>query len=285
MTVDNDLVLEAAFPGFPISGLSSRLGNLISMVQTQNLPTSPRLQHLYEELVEPLWIDERVHPGQRLVQVTIAHPGSPDAAMAATMLDWGYCSRYYSGNGEPELPLEPRALRSTAYTLVATIDVGHRSIMLGTLQVVIGPTVPALLLFDPVEIDVPSGDPGQSSADGWCNVGELRRFSVSPLLEVVSDDFATASALRGYRSEIYRAMYAHSLGLFREAGVGTIYGIATPQAHRFFTRSGMPMRAIQGARLRETAELRQLQIRFAGYWRPNGPHDQQPALYQIPYAN
>jgi hypothetical protein len=255
---------------FSLPGLAGRLPMLIEKARRHPPLKGVALQRLYGELVNSLKFDASGRITDS-VAVTTAEPGSAHARTAATMLDWGSCSHYCTGHDEPELPPEIAILHSHTHTLVATVSVGHTSIVLGTLQAVIGPTVPALMLFGPASDD--SGSPGM--------VGELRRFSVSPLLEVPTHDYVLGVVLRDYRSQIYRGLYTRSLEIFRTAGVETIYGIATPEIYRFFTRSGMPMRRLGGMKLIDSAELRQLQYRFARYWRPQAPKDQQPAMYQI----
>ena len=263
--------LEVGPSQFTLTGLARRLPLLVAMASDQSTAKEPTLQRLYDDLIRPLRIDEHATPMSDCVEATIVDPGTADAATAAAMLDWGYCSHYYTGEGEPELPPEPTILRARTHTLAATLRVGEDTIMLGTLQVVIGPTVPALSLFGPVD----TSDFGM--------VGELRRFSVSPLLEVAADDYVLGVILRDYRSQIYRGLYNRSLEILRDAGVETIYGIATPEIYRFFTRSGMPMRRLHEMVLRDSAEMRRLRYRFARYWRPYAPAEQQPALYQILY--
>ncbi len=282
MTAELTLPRYESSTEFSLAGLAARLPMLIENARCNLPPKGIALQRLYGELINPLRVDacSRITD---FVEVTTAEPGSAHARTAATMLDWGYCSHYYTGHDEPELPPEIAILHSRTHTLVATVSVGQTTVVLGTLQAVIGPTVPALKLFGPVT-DASRQDTSINVFDTHRLVGELRRFSVSPLLEVATDDYALGVVLRDYRSQIYRALYTRSLELFRAAGVETIYGIATPEIYRFFTRSGMPMRRIDGMALIESAELRHLQYRFARYWRPQAPKDQQPALYEILYS-
>ena len=163
------------------------------------------------------------------------------------------------------------------------MTIGQKEIVIGTLQAVIGRTVPALELFRPVSgSQLPHRAATTRSATGEL-VGELRRFSVSPLLEVVppTSDEPLKEMLRDYRSRIYKGLYAYSLELFRTLRVPFLYGIATPEIYRFFTRSSMSMRRLDDMVLAETAEVRALQHSFAHYWRLDAPQEQQPALYQI----
>jgi hypothetical protein len=67
----------------------------------------------------------------------------------------------------------------------------------------------------------------------------------------------------------------------RLARARVVYGVATPEIYRFFTRSGMPMRRLEEAVLVDSAEVRALQQQCARYWRPVEPVAQQPALYRI----
>ena len=271
MTADPIYSSPALSAQFTLPGLAGRMRPLIASVLSRQPVKHAALQRTYEQLIDPLRLDLRFTRISDSVEVSAVKPGSAGAALAAAMLDWGYCSHYYTGRGEPELPPEPTILRGCTHTLVANLALGHTSVMLATLQAVIGPTVPALSLFGGVD------------TRGHAMVGELRRFSVSPLMEVVSDDYSLDAVLRDYRAQLYRELYTHSLNLFRAAGVDCIYGIATPENYRFFARSGIPMRRLDGVSLSESADVRDMQHQFARFWRPYAPKEHQPTLYRILY--
>jgi hypothetical protein len=219
-------------------------------------------------------------PAADRVRITATTAGSREAATAATMVTYGYCSRYYTGDGEPELPPEEAIPHTRAYTLVATIRVGDNDAVIGTLQTAIGRTVPALTLF--------GRTPGtrlphcNAASDGSELVGELRRFGVNPILKAVdAPDDPLNAMLRDWRSMICRGLYQHSVDLFRAMHVPVVYGIATPKTYRFLTRSSMRMRRLESAVLLDSPETRALRNHFARYWRAQQPQEQQPALYQI----
>jgi hypothetical protein len=164
-----------------------------------------------------------------------------------------------------------------AHTYTLAAYVGATNALLGTLQVVMGDTVPALSLFAAA-----AGAQLPHEAAGAGGVAELRRFSVSPIFEVAPHpDDPLNVMLRDFRSRIYRELYTFSLKLFRAMRVRVVYGVATPEIYRFFTRSGMSMRRLEEALLVDSAEVRALQHQFARYWRPTAPLAQQPALYEI----
>ena len=114
-------------------------------------------------------------------------------------------------------------------------------------------------------------------------IGELRRFSVNPLLEagpLLADNLLKA-VLRDYRRLVYRGLYELSLHIFRAMNIHFVYIIATPATYRFFTRDGMIMSLVEGVLLAENDEVHMLQQEFARYWQPEAPLEQQPALYRI----
>ncbi|MEZ4869363.1 MAG: hypothetical protein R3C14_49025 [Caldilineaceae bacterium] len=212
----------------------------------------------------------------------VAAPQSAEATIAAQMLTYGYCSHYFTGQGPCHLPLEEDNPHYQSYTLVAVYPHGATPIVLGTLQAVIGDTVPALALFTPAAGQSLPHLTSYGPQRATLPVGELRRFSVNPLLEAaVPSDSHLKSILRDYRSLIYRKLYELSLRLFWSQAVRFVYGIATPEIYRFFTRSGMTMCPLAGVTLVDNAEIHMIQRDFALYWRPHAPREQQPALYQI----
>jgi hypothetical protein len=266
---------------FTLPGLAHQLPTMISLAQRAKA-AYPALQPLHDALIAPFRNHEQIDGATDYVAVTAPAPGSREATMAATMLNWGYCSHYYTGEGAPALPAEVAIPHARTYTLAAHVSVGETTVVIGTLQAVVGDTVPALSLFGPAPgMQLPHrGATGNGAATGL--VGELRRFSVSPLFEVVPlPDDPLNVMLRDYRSRIYRELYMCSLRLFRAMRVRYVYGVATPEIYRFFTRSGMPMRRLEETVLVDSTEVRALQHRFARYWRPDAPQEQQPALYQI----
>lgn len=145
-----------------------------------------------------------------------------------------------------------------------------------------GVTVPALELFEPEQgVTLPHLASGRRKADTPC-IGELRRFSVNPILEdAPSADDNLKRALRDYRSLIYRGLYELALQLFSAMKIQVVYGIATPEIYRFFTKSGMVMSRVEGMELAQNEEVRALQQEFALYWRSAAALEQQPALYRI----
>jgi hypothetical protein len=272
---------------FALPGLAHQLPTMISIAQRTAAP-HPNLQALHDALIAPFCHHEHGYPVTDEVTVTVAAAGSSEATMAAMTLDWGYCSHYYTGdtgdtgetgNEAPSLPKEPANPHGDTYTLAARISVGGNTVVIGTLQVVVGDTVPALSLFGPRP-----GAPLPHHAVGASTglIAELRRFSVSPVFQVVPFPVDPLNViLRDWRSRIYRELYTFSLRLFRAMRVRFVYGIATPEIYRFFTRSGMPMRRLEETVLVDSAEVRALQHRFARYWRPQASPEQRPALYQI----
>jgi hypothetical protein len=264
-------------PGrFTLAGLSHQLPTMISIAR-HTTATHPDLQALHDALIEP-FVESDWRDACDYVSVTAVADGSREAEMSARTLDWGYCSHYHTGNGAPALPAEEPIPNTRTYTLAAHIGVGEAAVVLGTLQIVVGETVPALSLF--------AATPGtRLPHDGTMGnglVGELRRFSVSPLFDVVPLPVDPLNVmLRDYRRRIYRELYMSAVRLFRALRVRFVYGVATPEIYRFFTKSGQPMRRVDGAVLVESEEVRELQRRFAGYWRPGAPVDRQPALYEI----
>jgi hypothetical protein len=262
---------------FALPGLARQLPTMIAIANRTKAP-HPDLQPLRDALID-LFDD-----GDRFtdeVTVMAVGSGSREATIAAKMLDWGYCSHYYTGSGVPALLEEAAIPLARTYTLAAQVSVGETTALIGTLQVVVGDTVPALSLFGPKPgAELPHGAATANGANG--SVGELRRFSVSPLFDVVPlPDDPLNVMMRDYRRRIYRELYLCSLRLFRAMRVRVVYGVATPEIYRFFTKSGMPMRRLDEAVMVDSTEVRALQHRFARYWRPGAPLEQQPALYQI----
>jgi hypothetical protein len=240
-------------------------------------PPHPDLQPLHDTLIAP-FIEFDWRDVGDCVSVTAVAAGSNEAEMSARTLDWGYCSHYYTGVGAPALPEEEPIPNARTYTLAAHIEVGDRVAVLGTLQVVIGETVPALALFEAP----PGARLPHDGATGNGLVGELRRFSVSPLFDVVPLPIDPLNVmLRDYRRRIYRELYMYASRLFRSMHVRFVYGVATPEIYRFFTKSGQPMRRVDSAVLVESEDVRALQRQFARYWRPGSRVDRQPALYEI----
>jgi hypothetical protein len=264
-------------PGrFSLAGLSHQLPTMISIARRTMAP-HPDLQPLHDALIGPFIESDWRDAGDDVSVIAVA-AGSSEAAMSAMTLDWGYCSHYYTGDGPPALPEEEPVPNARTYTLVAHIGVGETVVVLGTLQVVVGKTVPALSLFEAAA----GARLPHDGATGNGLVGELRRFSVSPLFEVVPLPVDPLNVmLRDYRRRIYRELYIYSLRLFRATRVRCVYGVATPEIYRFFTKSGQPMRRVDDAVPVESAEVRALQQRFARYWRPGSPVDRQPGLYEI----
>lgn len=267
---------------FRLPGLARRLPVLASLAQ-RTAARQPALQTLHDALITPFHTGEQADEAADWVDVAAVAVGSRAAMTAAAMLTWGYCSHYYTGDGAPDLPAEAATPDARSYTLTANLRVGEDTVMIGTLQAVIGTTVPALSLFTSAPgAQLPHRAATGNGAAVDC-VGELRRFSVNPIFEVAAPapDDALNGVLRDYRSRIYRGLYACSLGLFRASRVACVYGIATPEIYRFFTKSGMTMRRLDDTVRVDCPEVRALQQRFARYWRPTAPPQQQPALYQI----
>jgi hypothetical protein len=257
---------------FRLPGLTYQLPTMNSIARLAVAP-HPKLQALHDALVAPF----RTRQATDEVTIMVVGPGTGEAKQAAMMLDWGYCSHYHTGECSPALPAEPANAHARTYTLAAYLSSGDSKAMLGTLQVVIGDTVPALSLFAAA-----AGAQLPHEAANARLVAELRRFSVNPLLQVVPLPCDPLNVmLREFRSRIYHELYMFSLKLFRAMRARVVYGVATPEIYRFFTRSGMPMRLLEEAVLVDSAEVRALQQQFARYWRPNAPRAQQPALYQI----
>jgi hypothetical protein len=257
---------------FSLPGLAHQLPTMASIAQLTVAP-HPSLQVLHDELVAPF----RRAKTTDEVTIAVVAADSGEAAGAAMMLNWGYCSHYHTGEQPPALPTEPVNAHAQTYTLGAYLTLDDTNALIGTLQVVIGGTVPALSLFE-----APAGAQLPHEAAGAGVIAELRRFSVSPILQVVPlPDDPLNVMLRNFRSRIYRELYLFSLKLFRAMRVRVVYGVATPEIYRFFTRSGMSMRRLEGTVLVDSAEVRALQHQFARYWRPTAPSAQQPALYQI----
>lgn len=261
---------------FVLDGLGRRLPTLIAATRHGDA-THPALRRVHDSLLAPLrHLEEDIRQTVDVVTVGTAEAGSSDALAASAVLRWGYCSHYYTGCGEPTLPAEEFDATTRAHTLVATIGLGAVSSVIGTLQVIVGPTVPALSLFAPTPgVRLPHwGQPGP--------VGELRRFGVSPVLEATGAGEALDADLRLYRSRVYRALYSYAHRILRASGVSAAYGVATPEIFRFFTRSGMPMIATSETALVDSGEVRALLTDFARYWRPDAPPQQRPQLYEIP---
>ncbi|HTQ18334.1 hypothetical protein [Mycobacterium sp.] len=257
---------------FRLPGLAYQLPTMASIAQLTVTP-HPSLQSLHDELIAPF----RHRPTTDEVTIALVGPDTYEAGHAAMMLNWGYCSHYHTGEHPPALPVELFDPRAHTYTLAAYLTLGDTKALVGTLQVVIGDTVPALSLFEAADGAQLPHEPA-----GAGPIAELRRFSVSPILEVAPlPDDPLNVVLREFRSRIYRELYTFSLKLFRATRVRVVYGIATPEIYRFFTRSGMPMRRLEETVLVDSAEVRALQHQFARYWRPTAPLAQQPALYQI----
>jgi hypothetical protein len=270
------MTIQLTAPGvlttrFSLPGLAHHLP---AMTATAGLTVAPHpnLQLLHDALIAPF----RHRQTSDEVTITVVGPDSKAATQSAQILSWGYCSHYHTGEHAPALPAEPITGANT-YTLAAQLDVGDTTAVIGTLQVVIGETVPALSLFEPTR-----GAQLPHEAAGGGLVAELRRFSVSPILEVARlHDDSLNGMLRDFRSRIYRELYMFSLMVFRAMRVHFVYGVATPEIYRFFTKSGMPMQRVDDSVLVQSDEVRALQHEFARYWRPNAPLEQQPALYQI----
>ena len=55
--------------------------------------------------------------------------------------------------------------------------------------------------------------------------------------------------LRNYRRLLYCKLYERSLQIFDATRTRFVYGIATPEIYRFFTRSSKIMRPLAGMRL------------------------------------
>jgi hypothetical protein len=258
---------------FSLPGLAHQLPTMASIAQLTVAP-HPDLQSLHDELIAPF----RRRQTTDEVTIAVVGPDTSEAAQAAMMLNWGYCSHYHTGEDPPALPTEPINAYAHIYTLAAHLALGDTNALIGTLQVVIGDTVPALSLFEAA-----AGAQLPHEAAATAVVAELRRFSVSPILQVIPlpNDLLNVM-LRDFRSRIYRELYMFALKLFRATRVRVVYGIATPEIYRFFTRSGMPMRRLEDTVLVDSAEVVALRHQFARYWRPTAPRAQQPALYQIP---
>lgn len=242
------------------------------------------LQNLHNELLEPFL--NNITPGGETDSMTakVVAVGSTEATIAWRVLTYGYCSHYFTGKGTPYLPGEASNPHFQAYTLVATWDCCQTPLVLATLQATVGTTAPALALFTPV-----SGAmlPHLVCATGQTSnglIGELRRFSVNPLFEAIpllSEDPLKA-VLREYRSLLYGELYQLALRTFCAMKIDFVYGIATPEIYRFFTKSGITMmHQLQEMVLTENDEVALLQQEFADYWRPHAPLAQQPALYQV----
>lgn len=257
---------------FSLPGLAHQLPTMTSIAQLTAAP-HPNLQSLRDALIAPF----RHRPATDEVTIAVVGPDTSEATQAAMMLNWGYCSHYHTGEHPPALPAERVDPHARTYTLAAHLTLGDTNALIGTLQVVIGDTVPALSLFQAA-----AGGQLPHVAAGAEVVAELRRFSVSPILEATPlPNDPLNVMLRDFRSRIYRELYTFSLRLFRARRVRVVYGVATPEIYRFFTRSGMPMRHLDETVLVNSAEVRALQHQFARYWRPNAPLARQPALYQI----
>jgi hypothetical protein len=273
----NDLSERFTLPDF-----TRQLSSIVAL-NRETLIRQSTLESLHTELIEPFLNGLAQAEGTDLIMAKVAAAGSIEAAIASRLLTYGYCSHYFTGQGTPDLPEEPDSPHFRQYTLVATCDSRQTPLLLGTLQASVGSTVPALALFEP--------GPGRrlphhAFSDGQATtelIGELRRFSVNPLLEAVSflPDDNLKAMLANYRSLIYRELYQLSLRLFAARNIQFVYGIATPEIYRFFTRSGMSMSLLEGMALAENDEVNRLRQEFALYWRPQAPLEQQPALYRI----
>jgi molybdopterin/thiamine biosynthesis adenylyltransferase/nitroreductase len=266
---------------FTLTGLACQLPLMISLAERRTAPR-PALQSAYNALINHVRDAAQTDTATDRVEVTVMADGTSEATTAATMLTYGYCSRYYTGGSAPDLPPEATIPDARTYTLVAKIRVRNHGVVIGTLQAVVGPTVPALSLFEPAQGTQPPHFAAAGSGGDTGFVGELRRFSVSPIFECVPAPVDPLNVmLRDWRSQIYRGLYLCSLRLFRAMGVRFVYGIATPEIYRFFTKSGMTMRRLDELVLADSTEVRTLQRQFACYWRPQLPKEQQPAPYQI----
>jgi hypothetical protein len=190
--------------------------------------------------------------------------------IAVRMLNYGYCSHYFTGHGVPALPIEPITPHFRAYTLVATYPFGEMPLVLGTLQATVGHTVPALKLYEPArERTLPHFAFGSHNGIA-APIGEIRRFSVNPILEAipVASDNELKVRLKHYRTLICNKLYEVAVQIFRALHAHFVYLIASPQTRRFFTRSGVTMRPLEGMSLTESDEVRMIQQEFARYWRP-----------------
>ena len=135
---------------FSLTGLAHQLPTMISIARLTTAP-HPDLQPLHDNLIQP-FIESDMRDECDCVSVTVVAAGSSEAEMSARTLDWGYCSHYYTGVGAPALPEEAPIPNTRTYTLTALIGVGETAAVLGTLQVVVGETVPALSLFEAIPV-------------------------------------------------------------------------------------------------------------------------------------
>lgn len=278
---DDTIQLAELTQEFTLPNFAARLPSILTAAQATPVK-SVDLAALHNNLLAPFQNGCVAQEGTDRLLAKVAAPQSAEAAIATQMLTYGYCSHYATGDGPCYLSIEDDSSHFQRYTFVASYPTGTTPLLLGTLQMVIGSTVPALEIFIP--------EPGRplphrmacDSPAANARVGELRRFSVNPLLEAgVPPDDPLKTILRDYRSLVYRKLYELSLHLFGALEVRFVYGIATPEIYRFFTRSGMTMYPLAGMRLAETAEVRRIQRSHGLYWRPHAPLAQQPALYQI----
>jgi len=274
--------MEALQATFTLPDFGRWLPSMVALAQQTPIRPSA-LKPIHAALIAPFLSGLAIGAGTDAVRTQVTAVGSPEEAIAARMLAYGYCSHYFSGTDVPQLPQEPSSPAFQQYTLVASCAIGHAPLLLATLQVIVGDTVPALTLFEPVQ---GAALPHMAERNGRSVpgvIGELRRFSVNPLLEVkpaLPDDLLH-SILRNYRRLLYCKLYERSLQIFDAMRTHFVYGIATPEIYRFFTRSSMIMRPLASMRLAENTEVRALQTAFAGYWRPHAPPEHQPALYRI----
>lgn len=267
---------------FTLPDFGQWLPIMVALAQQAPLGLSG-LKPLHAALIAPFLSGLATGDGTDGVHTQVTAVGSLEEAIAARMLAYGYCSHYFTGTDVPQLPQEPISPAFQQYTLVASCAVGHTPLLLATLQVIVGATVPALTLFEPVQ---GAALPHLAECDGHSLpglVGELRRFSVNPLLEVKASlpDDRLHGILRNYRRLLYCKLYERSLQIFDATRTYFVYGIATPEIYRFFTRSSMIMRPLASMQLAENTEVRTLQTTFANYWRPHAPLEHQPALYRI----
>jgi hypothetical protein len=278
---DHPLHLAELTHEFTLPDFAALLPSILAAAQTVPIK-QVALAVLHHNLLAPFQNGFMKQARTDTLMAKVAAPQSAESTIAAQLLTYGYCSHYFTGHGPCHLSVEESNPHYQSYTLVAVYSHGATPIVLGTLQAVIGDTVPALALFAPA-----AGRPLPHLAVGRSDcatlpVGELRRFSVNPFLEAgTSADERLKSILRDYRSLIYRKLYELSLRIFWAREVHFVYGIATPEIYRFFIRSGMTMRPLPGMVLTDNEEVRMIQRDFALYWRTQAPLEQQPALYQI----
>ena len=237
------------------------------------------LKQIEHDLFAPFVGADEVSLEMHYASVTTASLDSPAREVASKLVKYGYGSRYLAGPADAihQLDLDKDELERAGRCLVLVAEGHHagRDQVLGTLRIILGPSLPLRTFFR-----MDNGIPWPHERRPASVAGEFSRLAFHPVIDLIAHAGPAPSRelVRLYKRIIARQLWDAALAHLRERDVSTAYFVASPTVSRFFEASGILCSRVPEALPSRSQQAIRVRRPFPGYWQP-GHRSLQPALY------